>query len=167
MRRYELSVVSYLDILGFRKVIESKSADEIYEILSSFKAVTGPNPATGYTEVGDVDALGREIEPLKYTFDIFSDLAVRSIPVADESLGWLLGFESHCLQYIQKSVLHLGMIVRGAVTVGEINSDNRLVFGPALVRAYELEKRIACFPRILFRSGYRRAVSARNARTAR
>lgn len=39
--------------------------------------------------------------------------------------------------------------MRGAVTVGAIHHDQHIVFGPALNRAYELESKVAFYPRIL------------------
>jgi hypothetical protein len=42
-----------------------------------------------------------------------------------------------------------GFWIRGAVTVGLIHHDEHIVFGPALNRAYELESKVAIYPRIL------------------
>ena len=42
-----------------------------------------------------------------------------------------------------------GVWVRGGVTVGNILHDDDVVFGPALNRAYELESKVAKFPRIV------------------
>ena len=42
-----------------------------------------------------------------------------------------------------------GFYVRGAVTVGNLFHDAACVFGPALVRAHDLELRKAKFPRII------------------
>jgi hypothetical protein len=140
MPRYEVSVVTYLDILGFRKLIEGKDADEIYKILSSLKLISAP---------ADL-AAGGGAKFLKYTFNVFSDLAVRSVRVADNDLDWLLNWELSALAYVQRELLNEGVIVRGAATVGQISCDRKFVFGPALVRAYELEESIAVFPRIVF-----------------
>jgi hypothetical protein len=40
-------------------------------------------------------------------------------------------------------------LLRGGVAEGDIIHDEEGVFGPALIRAYELESRIAMFPRVV------------------
>jgi len=42
-----------------------------------------------------------------------------------------------------------GFYLRGAATVGNLIHDTACVFGPALIRAYELESKEAKFPRII------------------
>jgi hypothetical protein len=39
-----------------------------------------------------------------------------------------------------------GIFLRGGVTIGDIYADSRALFGPALVRAYELESTTAKWP---------------------
>nr|WP_317187917.1 hypothetical protein [Acinetobacter gerneri] len=41
------------------------------------------------------------------------------------------------------------ILLRGALTIGEIYHDENMVFGPAMVEAYELESKVAEFPRII------------------
>jgi hypothetical protein len=42
-----------------------------------------------------------------------------------------------------------GLLIRGAITIGDIVHDDSIVFGPALNRAYELESQQAIYPRII------------------
>jgi hypothetical protein len=49
----------------------------------------------------------------------------------------------------QFALMEHGILVRGGLTIGEMYWQNDLVFGPGLVRAYELEKDLARFPRIV------------------
>jgi hypothetical protein len=46
-------------------------------------------------------------------------------------------------------LLREGYFIRGALVRGKLYHDNTMVFGEALVRAYELENTIAQFPRII------------------
>ncbi len=41
------------------------------------------------------------------------------------------------------------MLLRGAITYGKIVHNNQMIFGPALVRAYELESKKAVYPRVI------------------
>lgn len=76
----------------------------------------------------------------------FSDCIVVSYSTKEPSaVFWLVN-------QVALRILHLaenGFLVRGAITVGKLHHDDRFVFGPALVRAYELESRSAIVPRIL------------------
>jgi hypothetical protein len=42
-----------------------------------------------------------------------------------------------------------GFLMRGGIAVGGLIHDDEVVFGPALNRAYDLESRIAVYPRIV------------------
>ena len=53
------------------------------------------------------------------------------------------------LVYAQAKLVENRVLVRGAVTVGQIFSRDHLIFGPGLIRAYELESTVALFPRII------------------
>ena len=48
------------------------------------------------------------------------------------------------------SFLQEGILIRGAITRGELFHYGDTIFGPALVEAYELESKIAIYPRIIF-----------------
>src|SRR5260370_1485539 len=63
--RYVRSVVSYIDILGFRQLIETKSAGEMSRILRILTTSVQPDPS--FT-----------LRPVHFTK--FSDTVIRSIP---------------------------------------------------------------------------------------
>ena len=96
------------------------------------------------------------MEKWQHTFSHFSDLAVRNVPIKPrEELGveqGLLYWELLDLAYIQSHLAEDGILIRGATTVGDIYVDERLIFGPALIRAYELERGVASYPRIIIDS---------------
>ena len=50
-----------------------------------------------------------------------------------------------CLKDFEK----WGWLIRGAITIGELFIDDTMVWGEALVRAYELENSIAIYPRVV------------------
>lgn len=47
-------------------------------------------------------------------------------------------------------ITEYGVFLRGAITKGNLFSDNSKVFGPALNQAYILESQSAVYPRIIF-----------------
>lgn len=82
----------------------------------------------------------------------FSDHIVRTVSLdglsAIQSVD-AIEFELTELQHIQANLAVNGVFVRGAITRGPIYIDEDLVFGPALIRAYELEQTIAVHPRVV------------------
>lgn len=42
-----------------------------------------------------------------------------------------------------------GLLIRGGLTVGELYHDENIVYGPAMIRAYEMENKMAIYPRII------------------
>jgi hypothetical protein len=50
---------------------------------------------------------------------------------------------------VQAVLVEMGLLVRGAVTVGEIERTYGVLFGPGLISAYELERKQAKYPRIV------------------
>lgn len=141
--KYQKSLLTYFDILGFRGIIGDSSDPElIASKLRVFSRLSKPERA--------------EMEKWQHTFSHFSDLAVRNVPIkVREELGveqGLLYWELLDLAYIQSHLAEDGILIRGATTVGDIYVDQDLIFGPALVRAYELERDVAAFPRIVLDS---------------
>ena len=67
-----------------------------------------------------------------------------------ESLNILLnvvgGFAVSCLSLYE-------LLVRGAITKGKLHIDSNVVLGEALIRAYELESRVAIYPRVVIDGG--------------
>jgi len=139
--KYELSIVSYMDLLGMRDLLQH-AGDEpgiIAAVLDRFRQFSEPDePSAGTWE---------------WKFVNFSDLVVRSVPVLSESnkkyrLGLVFNELSE-LARIQASLAAYKVLVRGGVTVGKISIDHGLTFGPALVKGYELESVRARFSRIV------------------
>jgi hypothetical protein len=77
----------------------------------------------------------------------FSDSIVVSFQLTDKNAFIEL------LDDIMKIVVNFvlkGYLVRGGITYGKLLHQNNIVFGPAMIAAYELESKIAIYPRIIF-----------------
>jgi hypothetical protein len=114
-------------------------ANKIATVLNVFRELSRPNEPI------------RKISKLK--FFNFSDLVVRVLPINTEAnLKHRMGLVFHeiCdLCHLQANLIHRGVLVRGALTLGFVAFDKGLLFGPALARAYEIESKIAKYPRIV------------------
>ena len=139
MIEYKPTILTYIDILGFRDIQKSKSPQEIYDILSFLKRQAKPSDS--------------ECKNLEINFLNFSDLIVRATNILSESnveypIGLLFHeFLSVCCE--QTELIAKETIVRGAITIGESYSEEGMLFGPALSRAYELESEVAIYPRVI------------------
>lgn len=51
---------------------------------------------------------------------------------------------------IQSILAQRGIFIRGGITYGKVFCSENIVFGPAVIRAYELESKYSDFPRLIF-----------------
>jgi hypothetical protein len=142
------SVVAFVDILGFSEYCKE-----------SF------NAGNGQIELDRLnDALANALKFLKAEhesgsfFNIrmrtFTDCLVVGLPFPDRD-NFTDGHKesyivivSDYLAYLQGDLIKEGYLVRGGITSGEICITGDIVFGPALIEAYEEEKK-AVYPRIV------------------
>lgn len=131
---YKTAVVTFLDILGFRKIVATQNQEEIASILDAIAE-------TAATPVG----LGSEqTEVLS-----FSDSVIR-VRATQPSMSFEdLLHEVQDLAVAQWSLLELGILVRGGTTIGKVATGPGRAYGPAFVRAYDLESSLAGAPRIV------------------
>lgn len=135
---YNDCLVSYFDILGFRHMIDTWRPEQIKSGLDALLALSSQDfPLRRLTLRG---------------LSTFSDHVVRTVPLdglgGDEILA-TVQFELSEIQRIQANLAVNGIFVRGAMTRGPIYINDEIVFGPALVQAYEMEQRVAIYPRIV------------------
>lgn len=138
--KYDISIITYLDILGFKNIVKgTDTADEILTILKKFKYFSKP----------DKD-LAKDYEQ---SFINFSDSSVRITKILSkvnrERPVGLLFYELLDVLHLQFELVNLGIFVRGGITIGDIYFKNKYIFGPGLIKAYELESNTAIFPRII------------------
>lgn len=137
--KYSKSVVAYLDVLGFRGLVKKSRAGEISKLIRIVK-----------NEIKPFSSFAKRAE---IKFQSFSDLTVISVPVKlsggfalfDSALSFVV---SH-LGFAQSRLIDERILIRGAITVGDIVKSYGQMYGPALIRAYDLERKEAHYPRII------------------
>lgn len=136
---YQRAIVTFLDILGFGGIVDSANAETVKSILTSLRLATEP---TEHYEKRD-----------EIAFLTFSDCTIRAAYVDTKSnkkySDGVLFYELLNLVHAQARLIQDGYFLRGAVTIGGIHIDGPLVFGPAMVKAYNLESEFAVHPRIV------------------
>lgn len=155
---YREAMLVYIDILGFRKIIE-KSANDPHVIPSMLSIMQDLKKQT--SEGGRVIRDEGTNKPVSIFRGFnFSDLTVRATYI-DTSTNYVdvLKWEFLYLAGIQAQHLCYGdFLLRGAISNGQISMEpdrsipDDIIFGPALVRSYELESKKAIYPRIIIDS---------------
>jgi hypothetical protein len=139
---YRPSLVSFLDILGFRELLRTRTAEDIAQSLRMLRDATRPED---FEEVDD------KLFSTPKWFQV-SDAIVRVRHFDTKYRDGALYHELSDLGFAQAILAGQGMFVRGGFAIGEATTgddDLQLAFGPALAEAYELESNSAVFPRIV------------------
>ena len=121
--QYEQRVVLFLDILGFKRLIDQQQEGIVSEVLS----VTSSKYAG-------------------YEISAFSDNMAVSIKIeSGVELLKIIEFAS----YLSWKLISKGVLSRGGIAVGNLYHKNGIIYGPALLDAYYLESQVAIFPRVI------------------
>lgn len=132
---FENRICVFLDILGFRDHLARAATDpghvkRISEAFACFnenlKQGNGILYSRQYSQYSDCVTLSCRIDEPSSVYYLLSELLEIQIALAGR-----------------------GFLVRGGVTVGQLVHDEEQLFGPAQVRAFELESKEAIYPRIL------------------
>lgn len=145
--KYEKRLVAFIDILGFRSLLEDtvtkkgedneKSIDLLIEAYSSIR------------DIWDLDNNLPEFSSKQESskkVSIFSDCLVVSVLIEQESQVFYTLLE---IKWLIMRLINLGILCRGAVSLGKFIHTNEYLFGPALVEAYTLESKAAMYPRVI------------------
>jgi len=137
MPSYRDQVVCFLDIMGFREIVKSRTADEITLMLDLIQATAAGTGSSG-AQVPSVIS--------------FSDSVIRALPCSSDPIT-ALKQEVEELAKAQWELMDNEILVRGGITIGQVLITANRAFGPAFVRAYELESSWAGSPRIVIDPG--------------
>jgi hypothetical protein len=133
---YADKYVAFLDILGFGEIVKGseRSPDHVGGLLQALKETR---------ENAETWLVGPASEWIKW--HTFSDSIVVSAEATPNGLEELLSTVS----FLSFSLLMRGLLVRGGVSRGLLHHDANVMFGPGFLHAYDLERRIAKYPRII------------------
>jgi hypothetical protein len=137
--RYEDRLVAFVDILGWSDMIANPAT-------SAEKLAL---PAT-VLDLFVMDSNSEGFSGIKAT--LMSDTLVASwIHCKDGNTDWTAWYVLK-LMGVVKSLWYYDIYTRGAIVFGKLFHDGQMVFGPALLEAYNIEKKVAVYPRIIITS---------------
>ena len=146
--KYEERLCLFLDILGFKSIIDQSVSEKVESSVSFRKLdVSGIHAALraidrtmkhSDTTFGGVSNSSKQVTQ-------FSDSIVVSYLMEERSAVFDMLYD---ISFLQIELIQRGILVRGAITAGLLFHDSDTIFGPALVEAAELEK-LALHPRVI------------------
>ena len=156
---YENRVVIYLDLLGFKNLIDKTvlhpsgldNTAAIDGIVSLYDLIRD----AWHLDSRDTDFESAEDRLLfnkarGKVVTIFSDSIVISFLQDAESEVFSTLYQ---IQLLIMNLVNRGVLCRGAVSYGKLIHTDKMVFGPALNEAYLTEDKIAIYPRIIVSKG--------------
>jgi hypothetical protein len=155
---YRTAIVTFVDILGFRELVRSRDALQLFDLIQEIRSTAGQ---------GDEPPGGDSSEINWTRVHAFSDSVVRVRTYDSDFREGALFYELLDLVHAQTELAGKGILIRGAMTAGQIYTSADLAFGPAFVRSYDLESSLANYPRIVIDPQLIRAVRRRDCRELR
>ena len=145
--KYEQRIVVFIDILGFKALLDetvdkngNDNESKIDAVISAYNAIR---------EIWDLDKKSKSFEVTEQDskkVSILSDSIVVSFEVTKPSQVFYTLLE---IKWLTMRLLSRKILCRGAVALGKFIHTENYLFGPALVEAYTLESKAAIYPRII------------------
>lgn len=150
---YDNRVVAFVDILAFREKIKKTvdvngepiqlEVDSIIEAYESIRDVWDLDLGKHSPKMREIIKKGKTKSKI---ITMFSDCIVISFLENEESEIFFTLLE---LKWMIMRLISHGFLCRGALAYGKLFHTSKMVFGPALVEAYEIESKAALYPRII------------------
>lgn len=167
--KYQTRVVAFIDILGLRQHLADASAGKDIARTLSHALLRIVEDGQGkrrrkelsYRHITTGVKIEFERPPLFHNFlvdgySLISDSIVVSIPdqislTGDRRLSLIhtATILLHTVFYIQRQLIQLGILTRGAISTGHLFHSKHHVIGDGLVKAYNLERSCAVYPRVV------------------
>ena len=129
--KYQRRIIAFLDILGFKNLVNNKELDEILDILKDFSlAEQYPHSFHPLCPCSE-----REKDDCDFKITQISDSLIISAELTNFGMINLIYF---CHRSLYK-LLSRGLLCRGYITVGNIYHETNQIIGEGYIRAYEYD----------------------------
>lgn len=164
---YKNSIVVFLDILGFTEIIRKteknglnkKDIKKIYNILKKVDNWSTYEEMISFMQGNEKTKTNRlfdnkKFETIKNQIEktCFSDSLVITLPYWEVNFFDRIVFIIYSLVILISKLARENFFIRGGIAIGEMFHDSTIFYGPALLKAYDLESRIANYPRVVLSS---------------
>jgi hypothetical protein len=140
--KYENRVVVFIDILGFRKFVADTIDIDGNEITKKIQGLHDAFMSMRYFFDMDKETDTQATRQVTQ----FSDSVVISFLATERSEVFHTLFS---IQLLLTELISKGILCRGGIAFGKLFHDSKVIFGPALIKAYDAESKAALFPRII------------------
>jgi len=136
---YKCKAIAFFDIMGFKNII--KKSEDIQFRVKLIESLV---------ELKGMEYSRKNLAGIKFDYGkeltAFSDSIVISYDISNDGAIFSILFD---IIFMQIDLVAMGLLLRGGVTLGEVFHDAGVVVGPAMIKAYEMESKIAIYPRII------------------
>lgn len=147
-RGFERCVVTFIDILGYRNLLNTRTTEEIVEIVNALRQFAAGD--------SDEDEPPRRMDEHRLYSQSFSesvsDAVVRVRTVDTQSADGAFVLELIDLMHAMIECVNRGILIRGGMTIGPVHiglNGKGPIFGNGMVRAFKIESEEAVYPRIM------------------
>jgi hypothetical protein len=154
--KYEEQFTAFVDFLGFSEAAsktDEATRSKVLDLLLSLSTLRREFDLQSTAQEG-----GKKIS-LKPAISTFSDHVVISYPLQpiyadtgpDGHIGaiFIMRQFNDLLTRIAAAALRIGFLVRGGATIGKLYHAQGVVFGEALIDAFQIESRTSVYPRVV------------------
>jgi len=136
---YKIKAVAFLDILGFKSIVKKSEDIQFREkLIKSLVELKG-------MEMSRENMAGVKFDYGK-ELTAFSDSIVISYDISNDGAIFNILYD---IIFMQIDLIAMGLLLRGGITLGDVFHDGGVVVGPGMIKAYEMESKIAIYPRII------------------
>ena len=145
--RMRESMTAFLDVLGFsHTVLDAAEKGQSQQCLDSLVATLNRARVAVRSAMSQV----MPADGARWAVKLFSDNLLFGYPCDEkESAAEAAVFVLGCVQHYQLHMAIGGFFVRGAVALGPLCVTDEIIFGTALIEAYQLEAKASIVPRVI------------------
>lgn len=150
MSDYQEHIICFVDLLGFSEASydNETTKHQILNLLTSLASFRGD---FGINTSPEEHGHSTTIRPAISTF---SDHIIMSYPTKNLKEHHIdnmmtMSFLQKRIGIIANKAIPEGFLLRGGITIGNLYHNQGVVFGEGLIDAYNLESKIAFYPRII------------------
>lgn len=137
---YSKHIIAFIDVLGFTEMIKASEnnkaiREKIMQLLNELSQITEARNRQFST--------GNSKQQIKIS-SMSDSIIISSRSISENTFRVILWILS---EFYIKTIINHSVFIRGLVTIGPYYEKGNIAFGPAFIKAYEMEKTLIKWPR--------------------